>query len=84
MQTWSLTRGGETVYGFADLIPMKHHLPLAWVAGFDLYPAETLEFKKQILPRALEENWMCLFYHDIDQPLCRLTEENSKIRAIHT
>ena len=52
MQTWKLIRGGETVYGFADLIPMKHHLPMAWVAGFDLYPTETLAFKKQILPQA--------------------------------
>ena len=81
MQTWKLSRGGETVYGFADLIPMKHHLPMAWVAGFDLYPTETLAFKKQILPRALEENWMCLFYHDIDQPLCRLAGKDGKIVA---
>ena len=37
---------------------------MAWVAGFDLYPTETLAFKKQILPQAIRENWMCLFYHD--------------------
>jgi len=82
MQTWFLERGGETVYGFADLIPMKPHLSPAWVAGFDLYPTETLAFKKQILPRALKENWMCLFYHDVDTPLCRLTEEENKIKAV--
>jgi glyoxylase-like metal-dependent hydrolase (beta-lactamase superfamily II) len=81
MQTWKLTRGGETVYGFADLIPMKHHLPTAWVAGFDLYPTETLAFKKQILPQALEENWMCLFYHDVERPLCRLASKDGKIVA---
>jgi len=82
MQTWSLTRGGETVYGFADLIPMKHHLPMAWVAGFDLYPTETLQFKKEILPRATREHWLTLFYHDVDIPLCRLVEENGKIIAV--
>jgi glyoxylase-like metal-dependent hydrolase (beta-lactamase superfamily II) len=81
MQTWELSRGGETIYGFADLIPMKHHLPMAWIAGFDLYPTETLEFKKQILPPAVKENWMCLFYHDVDTPLCRLAEEQGKIVA---
>jgi glyoxylase-like metal-dependent hydrolase (beta-lactamase superfamily II) len=84
MQTWSLEKGGETVYGFADLIPMKHHLRPAWVAGFDLYPTETLAFKKQILPLALEENWMCLFYHDVDQPLCRLVSKDGKIVADQT
>ena len=82
MQTWSLARGGETVYGFADLVPMKHHLAPAWIAGFDLYPTETLAFKKEILPRAVRENWMCLFYHDVDTPLCRVMQEENKLKAI--
>jgi len=71
MQTVKLQRGGETLYGFADLIPMRHHLSLPWIAGFDLFPTETLAFKKDILPLAIEENWICLFYHDVDHPLCR-------------
>ena len=82
MQTWKLTRGDETVYGFADLIPMKHHLPMAWVAGFDLYPTETLGFKKEIIPQAVRENWMCLFYHDVDTPLCRLAADENKIKPV--
>ena len=81
MQTWRLSRGEDTVYGFADLIPMRHHLPVAWVAGFDLYPTETLAFKKEILPLALRENWYCLFYHDIDSPLSRLKDVDGKIVA---
>jgi hypothetical protein len=81
MQTWRLDRGGRTIYGFADLIPTRHHLPPAWIAGFDLYPVETLEFKKKIIPQALEEDWICLFYHDIDMPFCRLDERNGKITA---
>ena len=82
MQTWELARGNETVYGFADLIPMKHHLPMAWVAGFDLYPTETLAFKKEILPQAVKQDWKCLFYHDIETPLCRLISQENKIRAV--
>jgi glyoxylase-like metal-dependent hydrolase (beta-lactamase superfamily II) len=82
MQTWMLKTGGETVYGFADLIPMKHHIAMPWIAGFDLYPTETLAFKKDILPQAIAENWLCLFYHDIDTPLCRLATQNGKITAI--
>lgn len=82
MQTWSLKRGGETVYGSADLIPMKHHISLPWIAGFDLYPTETLAFKKAILPRAVKEKWLCLFYHDIDTPLCRVVLEENKMKAV--
>lgn len=81
MQTWKLTRGGETIYGFADLIPTTAHLPLPWIMGYDLFPTETLEAKKQLLPHAVRENWLCLFYHDFHQPLCRLFEEDRKIKA---
>jgi glyoxylase-like metal-dependent hydrolase (beta-lactamase superfamily II) len=81
MQTWRLTRGGQTVYGFADLVPTRHHVALPWIMGYDLYPTETLEFKKRILPQAVEERWHCLFYHELDSPLCRLRDEDGKVRA---
>ncbi len=81
MQTWRLDRGGRTIYGFADLIPTRHHLPLPWIMGYDLYPTETLAFKKEILPRAVEEGWMCLFYHDFEHPLCRIVEVCGKLSS---
>ena len=81
MQTWRLERGGRTIYGFADLIPTRHHLAPPWIAAYDLYPTETLEFKKSVIPRALLEKWECLFYHDISPAFCRLTEQNGKITA---
>jgi len=73
-----LDRGGQTLYGFADLVPTRHHLSLPWIMGYDLYPAETLEFKKKTLPRAIAGNWICLFYHDFEVPLCGVVEENGK------
>jgi glyoxylase-like metal-dependent hydrolase (beta-lactamase superfamily II) len=81
MQTVCLRRGGKTLYGFADLIPTRAHLGLPWIMGYDLFPSETLEFKKQILPQAVRENWLCLFYHDFKHPICRIIKENGKYRA---
>ncbi len=81
MQTWRLDRGGKTMYGFADLIPTSHHVPLPWIMGYDLYPTETLAFKKAILPKAVEEEWLCLFYHDFEHPICKLIEVDGKIVA---
>lgn len=81
MQTVKLTAGGETLYGFADLIPTRAHLPYPWIMGYDLYPAETLEAKKRLLPQAVRENWICLFYHETDEPLCCLFEEDGKIKS---
>lgn len=81
MQCWRLERDGQTVFGFADLVPMRAHVRLPWIMGYDLYPVETLEAKKRLLPRAVTEGWMCLFYHDPDQPLCRLVERDGKIET---
>lgn len=82
MQCWRLDAGGQTVFGFADLVPMRAHVPLAWIMGYDLFPTETLEAKKKLLPQAAREGWGCLFYHDPEQPLSRLIEENGKLRAV--
>jgi glyoxylase-like metal-dependent hydrolase (beta-lactamase superfamily II) len=81
MQTVRLTRGGETLYGFADLIPTRAHLPYPWIMGYDLFPLETLAAKKQLLPRAADENWLCLFYHDAGRPLCRIEERDGRFVA---
>jgi len=82
MQCARLERGGQTLFCFADLVPTRAHVPLAWIMGYDLYPVETLEAKRRLLPQAAHENWLCLFYHDPDAPLCRVVEESGKLRAM--
>jgi len=81
MQCWRLDGNGQTIFGFADLVPMRAHIQLPWIMGYDLFPLETLEAKKRLLPQAAREGWMCVFYHDPDVPLCKLVEDNGKIRA---
>ncbi|HEX5708103.1 MAG TPA: MBL fold metallo-hydrolase [Pyrinomonadaceae bacterium] len=82
MQTVRLEREGRTLYGFADLVPTRAHVPLAWIMGYDLYPVETLEAKRRLLPEAAREDWLCLFYHDADAPLAHIVEEDGKLRAV--
>ncbi|HJR09619.1 MAG TPA: MBL fold metallo-hydrolase [Pyrinomonadaceae bacterium] len=82
MQCPRLTRDGQTLFAFADLVPMRAHVSFAWIMGYDLYPVETLEAKKRLLPQAARENWLCLFYHDPDEPLCRVTEVDGKLKTI--
>lgn len=82
MQCWRLVRGGKTLFGFADLVPLRAHLRYPWIMGYDLYPVETLEAKKKLLPQAAKEGWLCLFYHDPDEPLCQLKEIEQKITPI--
>lgn len=82
MQCWRLTRDGQTLFGFADIVPMRAHVPFPWIMGYDLYPVETLEVKKKLLPQAASENWTCLFYHDPDAPLCRIAADNGKLTTV--
>ena len=74
MQCWQLDRAEKTIFGFADLVPLRAHVRFPWIMGYDLYPVETLEAKKRLIPQAANEGWICLFYHDADEPVCRLVE----------
>jgi glyoxylase-like metal-dependent hydrolase (beta-lactamase superfamily II) len=82
MQCARLQRNGQTLFCFADLVPTRAHVPFAWVMGYDLYPVETVEAKKKLLPQAARENWTCLFYHDPDQALGRIKEEEKKFLVV--
>jgi len=84
MQCARLEQGSQTLFGFADLVPMRAHVPFAWIMGFDLYPVETLEAKKKLIPQAARENWTCLFYHDPEQPFGRITENDGRFRAVES
>lgn len=82
MQCWRLQRDGATMFGFADLVPMRAHLRLPWIMGYDLYPVETLAAKKRLLPEAARNNWLCVFYHDPDEPVCRVKEGEKEFVAV--
>jgi hypothetical protein len=34
-----------------------------------------------LLPQAARENWTCLFYHDPDEALGRIVEDDGRLRA---
>ena len=82
MQCWRLDWKGQTLFGFADLVPMRAHVPFAWIMGYDLFPVETLEVKKKLLPQAAREGWACLFYHDPDEPLSRIVDNSGKLTPV--
>ena len=55
---------GERAFYLADLAPTAAHLPLAWIMGYDVEPLVTLETKRRILKRAVDEGWLVIFEHD--------------------
>lgn len=47
-----------------DLIPTSSHIPVPYVMGYDLQPLVTVNEKKELLPKAVDENWFLFFEHD--------------------
>ena len=56
--------GGRTAVFVADLIPTTAHLPDAWVMGYDLFPMDTLAFKRSFIRDAIEREYLIFFEHD--------------------
>ncbi len=56
--------GGETLAFPADLIPLSHHLPLAYHMGYDMCAEKILTEKAAFLSKAVEERWTVVFEHD--------------------
>jgi glyoxylase-like metal-dependent hydrolase (beta-lactamase superfamily II) len=52
----------------SDLIPTAAHIDIAWGMGFDLYPLQTIESKKEYYAKAIPEKWLTVFTHGADMP----------------
>jgi glyoxylase-like metal-dependent hydrolase (beta-lactamase superfamily II) len=59
-----LESGGRTAVFTADLIPTTAHVDVPWIMGYDLYPMETLEFKRAFVREAIEREYVIFFEHD--------------------
>jgi glyoxylase-like metal-dependent hydrolase (beta-lactamase superfamily II) len=68
-----LESAGERAFYFADLVPTVAHLPLPWIMGYDVEPLVTLETKRRVLRRALDEDWLVVFEHDASTAWGRVT-----------
>jgi glyoxylase-like metal-dependent hydrolase (beta-lactamase superfamily II) len=56
--------GGKTAVFAADLLPTTAHVDLPWIMGYDLYPMDTLEFKRAFLREAVDREYLIFFEHD--------------------
>lgn len=63
-QLVKITDASNTVLFCGDLFPTASHIRLPYIMAYDLQPLVTLEEKKKILNKAIEESWLLLFGHD--------------------
>jgi methylmalonyl-CoA epimerase len=55
---------GKTAVFVADIIPTTAHLQDPWIMGYDLFPMETLAFKKRFIREAIDREYLIFFEHD--------------------
>ena len=55
---------GQTAVFTADLIPTTAHIRDAWIMGYDLFPMETLAFKRRFIREAIDREYLIFFEHD--------------------
>ena len=76
----------STACYISDLIPTTVHIDLAWGMGFDLFPLETIESKKEYYARSIPEKWLTVFTHDPKVPWAFVEKDEMGrmvARAVH-
>ncbi|WP_393971507.1 MBL fold metallo-hydrolase [Oxyplasma meridianum] len=65
-----------------DLIPTAFHIRPNYITAIDTFPLETLKMKKKIIDKAIRENYVCIFNHDVNIPAGRITGSVSRPEVI--
>jgi glyoxylase-like metal-dependent hydrolase (beta-lactamase superfamily II) len=59
----------ETACFWGDIVPTRNHVHLPFIMAYDIHAEASFEARKQWIPRAVEGNWVCLLYHDVESPV---------------
>lgn len=72
-----ISSNGKTFIYMADLIPTAAHIPLLWIAAYDLFPVTAIEEKEKFLDEAAEKRYLLFFEHDFYTE-CATVAKNEK------
>lgn len=72
--------GGEALYYVADLVPTRSHVRVPYVMGYDVCAIQTMEEKRALLSRAIDEGaWICL-EHDPEVALAKAARDGDDFK----
>jgi methylmalonyl-CoA epimerase len=77
-QVVMIESGGKTAVFTADMYPTTVHVPDPWMMGYDLYPVDTLRFKRDFATEAIEREYLLFFEHDPSVAAGYLREKDGK------
>ena len=68
----------ETAVFAADLMPTTAHVDEPWIMAYDLYPMQTLEFKRTFVREAIDREYLIFFEHDPEVAAGYIREVNGR------
>jgi glyoxylase-like metal-dependent hydrolase (beta-lactamase superfamily II) len=71
------SRGRVAIFA-ADLLPTVAHIDLPWIMGYDLYPMDTLAYKRTFVREAIDREYVIFFEHDPAVVAGIIREKNGK------
>ena len=77
-QVVMIESGGQTAVFTADMYPTSVHVADPWIMGYDLYPMDTLNFKRAFAKEAIERDYLLFFEHDPSVAAGRIREKDGK------
>jgi methylmalonyl-CoA epimerase len=69
---------GETAVFTADMFPTATHVRDAWIMAYDLYPMDTLAFKRTFTREAIEREYLIFFEHEPSFAAGRIREADGR------
>ncbi len=73
---------GEKLFYYADIFPMATHMAVPFVPATDVLPLETMEAKRRLLPKIVDQNVIMAFDHDTVTPLARIVSDGKRYKAV--
>ena len=80
-QLIKIESGGRTAVFPADLMPTAAHVDEPWIMAYDLYPMDTLAYKRTFVREAIAGEYVIFFEHDPGMAAGVIRDDNGKRRV---
>lgn len=74
--------GGKRVVYYSDIFPTVWHMPIAYIAATDIRPLESMEVKRKILPRLLNDDTIVAFNHDPNVTFGKIVQDGKRYKVL--
>jgi glyoxylase-like metal-dependent hydrolase (beta-lactamase superfamily II) len=72
---------GRRVVHYADILPMRSLLRVAYIAPSDVFPLQTMDIKRRLLDSVVDTETVVALGHDPEMPLVRIRRDGGRLTA---